>query len=238
MMMGNENGAVAPRSLIRLQSWLSPAFPSGSYSYSHGLEAAVESTQIHDRLSLVDWLDADLRYGTARNDAIFFVEAWHCAVDNRHARLVEIAELSAAFRGTSEFALEASQQGTSCLATLREVWPDRAIDSFWERLRLRRIQPVIPVVVAVRLAAEGVPVEVALRAFLHGFVGSLVTAGVRLIPLGQTDGQRAIAELEDAVLDASDHAMTASIDDLGSAAVMVDLASMSHETQYTRLFRS
>ena len=237
-MNSGENGAVTPRSLIRLQSWLSPAFPSGSYSYSHGLEAAVESTQIHDRQSLVDWLDADLRYGTARNDAIFFVKAWHCAVDNRHARLVEIAELSAAFRGTSEFALEASQQGTSCLATLREVWPDRAIESFWERLRLRRIQPVLPVVVAVRLAAEGVPVEVALRAFLHGFVSNLVTAGVRLVPLGQTDGQRAIAELEDAVLDASDHAMTASIDDLGSAAVMVDLASMSHETQYTRLFRS
>jgi urease accessory protein len=238
MMMGNENGAVAPRSLIRLQSWLSPAFPSGSYSYSHGLEAAVESTQIHDRQGLVDWLEADLRYGTARNDAIFFVEAWRCAVDMCHVRLVEIAELSAAFRGTSEFALEASQQGTSSLATLREVWPDQAIDSLSERLRLRRIQPVLPVVVAVRSAAEGVPVEVALRAFLHGFVSNLVTAGVRLIPLGQTDGQRAIAELEDAVLDASEHALTATIDDLGSAAVMVDLASMSHETQYTRLFRS
>jgi urease accessory protein len=237
-MNSGKNGAVAPRSLIRLQSWLSPAFPSGSYSYSHGLEAAVESTQIHDRLSLVDWLDADLRYGTARNDAIFFVEAWHCAVDNYHARLVEIAELSAAFRGTSEFALEASQQGTSSLATLREVWPDRAIDSLSERLRARRIQPVLPVVVAVRSAAEGIPVQVALRAFMHGFVSNLVTAGLRLIPLGQTDGQRAIAELEDAVLDASEHAMRASIDDLGSAAVMVDLASMSHETQYTRLFRS
>jgi urease accessory protein len=229
---------VEPRSLLRLQSWLSPAFPSGSYSYSHGLEAAVESTRIHDRQSLVDWLDADLRYGTARNDAIVFVEAWHCAVDHRHARLVEIAELAAVFRGTSEFALEASQQGTSCLATLREVWPDPAIDSLSRMLRQGGIQPVLPVVVAVRSGAEGVPVEVALRAFLHGFVSNLVSAGVRLIPLGQTDGQRAVAALEDAVLDVSEHAMTASIDDLGSAAVMVDLASMSHETQYTRLFRS
>jgi urease accessory protein len=79
---------------------------------------------------------------------------------------------------------------------------------------------------------------VALRAFLHGVISNLVTAGIRLIPLGQTDGQRAIAELEDAVLDASGHAMTASMDELGSASVMVDLASMSHETQYTRLFRS
>jgi urease accessory protein len=237
-MKRNESGVVSPRSLLRLQSWLSAAFPTGAYSYSHGLEAAIESSQIRTRHTLVDWVDADLRYGSARNDAIFFAEAWRCTADGHHTRLLEIAELSAAFRGTSEFALEASQQGTSCLATLRAVWPDPEIDWLSAALRLRRIQPTLPVVVAVRLAAEGVPLEVALRAFLNGFMSNLVTAGVRLIPLGQTDGQRAIAELEDAVLDASGHAMTASIDELGSASVMVDLASMSHETQYTRLFRS
>jgi urease accessory protein len=237
-MKSCEDGHVTPRSLIRLQSWVSPTFPTGAYSYSHGLESTVESNQIHDRGSLVDWLDAVLRYGSARNEAIFFVEAWRCAAGGHRARLVEIAELAAAFRGTSEFALEASQQGSSCLATLREVWPDPVIDWLSEVLRLRRIHPVLPVVLAVRSATEGVPAGVALRAFLHGLVGNLVTAGVRLIPLGQTDGQRAIAELEDAVLATSERAMTASIDDLGSAALMVDLASMSHETQYTRLFRS
>ena len=124
-MMSAEPGYVAPRSLLRLQSWLSPAFPTGSYSYSHGLESAVEAKQVHDRESLVDWLDADLHYGSPRNDAIFFVEAWRCASRGDHAQLLEIAELSAAFRGTSEFALEASQQGSSCLATFRDVWPDR-----------------------------------------------------------------------------------------------------------------
>ena len=237
-MSRDENGVVAPRSLLRLQSWLSPTFPMGAYSYSHGLESAVESNQIRDRHTLVDWLDADLRFGSARNDAIFFVEAWRCAAGGHYVRLTEISALSAAFRGTSEFALEASQEGASSLTTLRDVWPDPEIDRLSEALRLQHIQPIVPVVVAVRSAAEGVPVAVALRAFLHGFVGNLITAGVRLIPLGQTDGQRAIAELEDAVLDASAHAMTASIDDLGSAAVMVELASASHETQYTRLFRS
>src|SRR5262245_17591691 len=85
-----ELGYVAPRSLLRLQSWLSPAFPTGSYSYSHGLEAAVESKQVHDRGSLVDWLDADLRYGSPRNDAIFFVEAWRCATGGDHARLLQV----------------------------------------------------------------------------------------------------------------------------------------------------
>ena len=233
-----EIGYVAPRSLIRLQNWLSPAFPTGSYSYSHGLEWAIESNQIHDRTSLVDWLDADLRYGSGRNDAIFFVEAWRCAADGHHTRLLETAELAAAFRGTSEFALEASQQGASCLATLREVWRDPAIDALSEGLRQRSIQPVLPIVIAARSAMEGVPVGIALRAFLYALISNFVTAGVRLIPLGQTEGQRAVAELEDAVLDVSERAMTASIDDLGSAAFMVDLASALHETQYTRLFRS
>src|SRR5262249_58339667 len=93
--------------------------------------------------------------------------------------------------------------------------------------------PVLPIVVAVQSAAEGIPVAMALRAFLSALTSSYVTAGVRLIPLGQTDGQRALAELEPAVLDASERALTGSLDDLGSAAVMVDIASMFHQTQST-----
>src|SRR5262245_36974979 len=174
-----EHGPVAPRSLIRLQNWLSPAFPIGAYSYSHGLEWAIESNQIRHRASLVDWLDADLRFGSARNDAIFFVEAWRCAADGRHTRLLETAELAAAFRATSEFALEASQQGACGLATLREVWRDPAIDALSEGLRQRSIPPVLPIVIAARSATEGVPVGTALRAFVSALVGNLVTAGVR-----------------------------------------------------------
>src|SRR5262245_19561 len=217
-MESGEHRDVAPRSLIRLQHWLSPAFPTGSYSYSHGLEWAIESKQVHDRSSLVDWLDADLRHGSGRNDAIFFVEAWRCAAGGRRTRLLETAELAAAFRATSELAREASQQGASCLATLREVWPDPAIDALSEGLWQRSIQPVLPIVIAVRSATEGVPLGTALRAFLSALVGNFVTAGVRLIPLGQTDGQRALAELEPAVLEAGKRAVTAGIDDLGSAA--------------------
>jgi urease accessory protein len=237
-MTSSEHACVTPRSLIRLQQWLSPAFPTGSYSYSHGLEWAIESHQIHHRASLVDWLDADLRFGSARNDAIFFVDAWRSAAGGHHTRLLETAALAAACRATPEFALEASQQGASCLATLGDVWRDPAIDALSDGLRQRSIQPVLPIVIAVRSAAEGVPVGTALRAFLSAMVGNFVTAGVRLIPLGQTDGQRAVAELEDAVLEVSESALTDCIDDLGSAALMVDLASMLHETQYTRLFRS
>jgi len=233
-----EDGYVAPRSLIRLQHWLSPAFPTGSYAYSHGLESAVESRHVRDRATLVDWLDADLRFGSARNDAMFFVEAWRCAAGGYHDRLLDTAELAAACRATSEFALEASQQGASCLATLHDVWRDPAIEALAHGLQQRRILPVVPMVIGVRSAAEGVPLGTALRAFLCAVIANLVTAGVRLIPLGQTDGQRALADLEDAVLETSERAQVAGLDDLGSAALMVDLGSMWHETQYTRLFRS
>jgi urease accessory protein len=100
------------------------------------------------------------------------------------------------------------------------------------------INAVLAVVLGVRLARQGIPASLTLPAFLQSYISNSVTAGVRLIPLGQTDGQLAIAELEEAVLAASAQAKSATIDDLGSAAFMVDLASMAHETQYTRLFRS
>src|SRR5215468_1148136 len=113
---------IAPTALLRQQSWLSPAFPTGAYSYSHGLEWAVEAGHVHDRESLVDWLEADLLHGSGRNEAIFFHEAWRHGIDDDRPRLLEVAELAAAFRGTSELALESSQQAAACLATLRKVW--------------------------------------------------------------------------------------------------------------------
>src|SRR5260370_25251774 len=102
----------------------------------------------------------------------------------------------------------------------------------------RHIQPAVAVVLGVRSAREGIPVSLALPVLLHSYLANLVTAGVRLIPLGQTDGQLAIAELEEAVLAASAQAKKATIDDLGSVAFMLVLAAMAHVPPYTRLFRS
>jgi urease accessory protein len=238
IIMSDEQCHLLPLALLRLQSWLSPAFPTGSYSYSHGLEWAVEAGHVNDRESLVDWLEADLCYGSGRNEAIFFSEAWRCTRDNDSTRLFEIAELAAAFRGTSEFALESSQQASSCHSMLRRVWPDRLLDTLSQWLSERHVPPALSAVLGVRSATEGIPLSLALPAYLQSYLANLVTAGVRLIPLGQTDGQLAIAALEEAVLATSAQARNATIDDLGSAAFMVDLASMAHETQYTRLFRS
>jgi urease accessory protein len=237
-IMSDEQRWFASFAMLRLQSWSSPLLPTGAYSYSHGLEWAVEAGYIHDRATLVDWLEADLCYGSGRNEAIFFSEAWRCTSNDDRAKLCTIAELAGALRGTAEFALESSQQASACLATLRRVWPDEILEWLAEMLRERDVRPAMAVVLGVRFARECVPVGVALPAFLQSYSGNLVNAGVRLIPLGQTDGQLAIAGLEEAVLFASNEGLQSTVDQLGSAAFMVDLASMAHETQYTRLFRS
>jgi urease accessory protein len=238
IIMTDEHYRLTLLALLRQQTWLSPAFPTGAYGYSHGLEWAVEAGYIHDRATLVDWLEADLRYGSGRNEAIFFHEAWASASEGDRPRLLHVAELAMVFRSTSEFALESVQQSIACLATLRRVWRDRLLDWFSEALRKLDLQPALAVVLGIRAATQCVPVGLALPAFLQSFIANLVNAGVRLLPLGQTDGQLAIAQLEQAVLAASAEASQATLDDLGSAAFMVDLSSMAHETQYTRLFRS
>src|ERR1700747_2189251 len=158
------------------------------------------------------------------------MEAWRCAKEDDCEKLIEVAELAAAFRGTSEFALESSQQATACLATLARVWPDRVVENLSKLLSERSVPPALAVVLGARAAGQRVPYALALPAFLQSYVANLVTAAVRLIPLGQTAGQLAIAELEQAVQRASAEAEKSTIRDLGSAAFMVDLASMAHET--------
>jgi len=236
--MRNGLYSVQPLPFLRLQACLSPAFPTGSYSYSHGLEWAVEAGSVHDRASLVDWLAADHRYGSGRNDAIFFREAWSSAMRGDRVMLFEVAEFAAAFRGTSEFALESAQQASACRLTLSRVWPDPLLDEIAQTLADHCIPLTLAVVLGIRCAKDRIPIVLALPAFLQSYVANLVTAGVRLIPLGQTDGQAAIAALEETILATSADVATATIEDIGSAAFMVDLASMAHETQYTRLFRS
>ena len=238
MNNSDEKQSLLSAALLRQQSWLSPAFPSGAYSYSHSIEWAVEAGYIHNRHSLVDWLEADLSYGSGRNEAIFFSQAWNFALENDRSQLCALAELAAAFRSTSEFALESSQQASASLATLQQVWPDQVLSWLANALHEHHILLTLSVVLGIQSARQGVPLKLAMPAFLQSYLANLVAAALRLVPLGQTDGQFAIAELEEPVLVASSQAMRTTINDLGSATFIVDLSSMAHETQYTRLFRS
>lgn len=220
--------------LYRLMTWLSPSFPVGAYTYSHGLEWAVESGAVHDRATLEDWVRGVLAHGAGRSDADLFRDAW-AAEGGDLDRVIEVAD---AFRGTAELALESAAQGRAFLTAVLASWPHPRLDDLAQRCAALDRPPAYPVAVAVAAAAHGVPLAPALTAFLHAFTANLVSAAVRLVPLGQTDGQRVQAALAPAVAEAARAALARPPEDFGAAAPRVDLFSMFHETQYTRLFRS
>ena len=222
-------------SLYRLLAWLSPSYPVGAYSYSHGLEFAVETGLVGDRAALVSWISAIVGHGSAQVDAVLLAHAYRAVEARDSGAFDEVAGLAAALRATAETALETTAQGRAFLDTTRAAWPHDALD--WAAARPA---PVVayPVAVAAACAAWAVPLPDAAAGFLHAVAANLVSAGVRLVPLGQTDGQIAIAELAQPIIEAAETALATPLDDAGSATPVVEWASMQHETQYTRLFRS
>ncbi|MDE2376175.1 urease accessory protein UreF [Bradyrhizobium sp.] len=221
--------------LYRLMTWLSPAFPVGGFSYSSGIEWAVEAGDVVDTATLSDWLDVVLADGSGFCDAIFLVHAWRAAEAGEEARLREIAELAAAFVPSRERQLETTSQGRAFIDIARAAWDAEGLDAMVAACAAPLVYPVAVGVVA---AAHGVPLAPTLHAFLHALVSNWISAASRLVPLGQTDSQRVLASLEPAVAATADRALQATLDDLGSATFRADLASLRHETQYTRLFRS
>ena len=223
----------ASLSLARLMTWLSPAFPVGGFSYSHGLEWVVESGRIADAVTLGDWIEDVLIYGAGRSDAIFLAHAWRAVRAANAADLFELAALAAAFASSAERRLETLAQGAAFLAAVEAVWPHRALAD------LKGLTEVAyPVAVGACTAAHGLPLEASVQAFTQAFAASLVSAGVRLIPLGQTDGLRVLARLEGLLVQGVRCALATPLAEVGGAAVLIDIASMRHEIQYTRLFRS
>jgi urease accessory protein len=229
------NEAMSMSALYRLMAWMSPAYPTGAYSYSHGIETAVEVGLVHDRATLVDWCGHILRHGAGWVDAVFLAKAYLAAADDDWAAVNEIADLAAAMRGAREMGLESIQQGAAFLTASRSAWPNPKLEAL---ARLRDGNAVaMPIAVGVAAAGE-IPQALIVSAYLQSFAANLVSAAVRLTPLGQTDGQKAIADLALVVASVAAEALSAELDDLGTAAPMVDWTGMLHETQHTRLFRS
>lgn len=219
----------------RLMTWLSPAYPVGAFSYSSGIEWAVEAGDIACATTLRHWLEAILSDGAGINDGIFFAQAYRAVTGGNDVALVEIAELAAAFVPTRERHLETVSLGRAFIDVTRAAWPCPAL----EKLQDLWHGPVAyPVAVGVACAGHDIPLAPAAHAFLTALTANWVSAGLRLIPLGHTESQNLLRTLEPAVTRAVRRALDASLDDLGSATLRADLASARHESQYTRLFRS
>ena len=232
---GSGMNADEAAALYRLMTWLSPSFPVGAFSYSSGIEWAVEAGDITNAASLRDWLAAMLTDGSGFCDAVFLAQAHRAATARVDSELREIAELAAAFVPSRERQLETTTQGRAFIEIARSAWACAGLDGM---VAACDGAIVYPIAVGIVSAAHAVPLAPAMHAFLHAVVSNWISAGARLVPLGQTDSQRILASLETDVAATAKRALEASLDDLGSATFRADLASLRHETQYTRLFRS
>ncbi len=223
--------------LSRLMIWLSPAYPVGGFSYSHGLERTVEAGKVRDAATLGNWIEEVLHHGAGRSDAILLAETWRAVSAGDERLLAETVELAAALAPSAERRLETLAQGAAFLEATRAVWPSPTLDRLAAEIQNSR-EIAYPVAVGACAAAHRLPLQPTARAFVQAFAASLVSAGVRLVPLGQTDGLRVLARLEPLIPPLVARALGCGLHDVGGAAVMADISSMQHETQYTRLFRS
>ena len=226
---------MTPEALYRLATWLSPAYPVGAFSYSSGIEWAVEAGDIIDAQTLRHWLEAMLADGPGMNDGIFFSQSHRATTNTDEVALREIAELAAAFAPTRERHLETTNLGRAFMDVTNAAWPCPALTKFRE---LWSGPVAYPVAVGVACAGHDIPLTSATHAFVAALTTNWISAGVRLIPLGHTESQRLLHALEPAVAKTAQRALAATLDDLGSATFRADIASAMHEAQYTRLFRT
>jgi urease accessory protein len=206
--------------LITLAQWLSPSFPVGAFSYSHGLEMAVSDGTVHDAASLQAWLEGIIRHGAGRNDAILLAAGY------QGEGLESLDAQARALAPSAERLIETTQQGAAFVRVVNDVWGHDLPDL------------TLPVAFGAACAAQGLPLEDAAQMFLHAFVSALVSAAIRAVPLGQTDGQRVISALAPLCQQTVETALTQTPDDIGSACFLADIASMQHETLYSRMFQT
>lgn len=207
---------------VTLAQWFSPSFPVGAFAYSHGLEWAIQTRAVCSATTLQAWLTDVLEYGAGWSDLVLLTAAYRA-----HACDLDYIDATArAFCASSERLMETDLQGAAFVKTTQSVWGYEL--------------PALTYPVAVGRAAQlaGFPLSLVLPMFLHGVVSNLVSAAVRLVPLGQTDGQQTLTALAPLVHTLSDRAQGSSLDDLTSCAFLSDIAAMQHETQSTRIFRS
>jgi urease accessory protein len=214
---------LGPSALLRLMAWLSPTFPVGSFTYSHGQERAVHDGLVDGRDGLEGWIEALLHHGSAWNDAVLFAESWRRGASGEDVGAA--AEMAEAMAGSRERHMESTLQGEAFM-TAAGAWGERT--------------SALPYCVAVGSTAgrQGVPLQAALGAWLQAFASNQLQAAIRLSVIGQTDAVGLLAALEPAIIETAARAGRSTLDDLGSCTVTAEIAAMKHETQYSRLFRS
>ncbi|WP_420412972.1 urease accessory protein UreF [Roseibium sp.] len=238
--------SMSQSALYRLLTFLSPAFPIGAFTYSHGLEQVIDAGGVTSSAELQAWVEDVLKFGAGRSDAILMSETYRAAQAGDGAKVRELAELGLALQPSKERHLETSAQGTAFMETVLASWlpvTESPAAGVFAELTDPETGTALkdwpyPVALGLVSAAHDLPEAAALSAFLHAFSANLISVAVRAVPLGQNDGQRVLAALEPVIFQVTEEALEAGLDDLGTSTFLADIASMAHETQYSRLFRS
>jgi len=210
-------------SLTLLQQWLSPAYPVGAFAYSHGFEAAVASGAIEGANDLRVWLQDLLTQGAGNSDPILLVAAYH---SEEAETLLDIDQLARVFAPSKERLAETAQQGTAFCQTTAAISGHDMPDLTY------------PVGIGYAAQLHKLPLDMTTHMFVHSFISNLVAAAQRLMPVGQVEGQRILAEMAPMIEQSAQDALTSEITDLSGSCFLADIASMQHETQYSRMFRS
>ena len=216
-------------SLLYLLQLVSSSLPVGAYSYSEGIETLVSQGKIKDQFSLQDWLIGELRWGSIRLEAAMVVRAY------AGNKLDYWNDWLSAIRETQELKNQSQQMGYSLLRLLASLEPD-----LYKRLTIQLLNSEVnfAIVFGALLAYWKIPIQDGLLGFLHSWANNLVSAGLKLIPLGQTEGQKILLSLQPVILENGQTILNLADDDLYSCGVGLSLASMAHAELYTRLFRS
>lgn len=222
--------ALDARTLALVMAWFSPACPIGAFSYSHGVERLNEDGVVADRPGAEAAIRLALTDGSGRSDAILLAHAYRAVAGDDEAAFHEVRTLALALVPSMERREETVYQGNAFATIVDAAWPGAGA--------LSGDDVPLPVAVGAAGALHGVPLVPLAQAFLGAFAANLVSAAVRLVPLGQTDGQRLTATLAPVAAAVAVEAVALPLDAVGGAAIGLDLASMRHECQEVRLFRS
>ena len=233
-MAATGTGMADPAGFLPLLCWLSPGFPIGAFAYSHALEWAGEAGDVRDEPTLAAWLDDILHDGFGRNDAILACAAYRAAEAGDFASLSDMNDLALALAGSAEFRLETAQQGRSFLDAVASAWPAAPI----ARAAAELDEAALPVSLGIAAAAHRLDLETTVAAYLVALAQNLVSAAIRLAPIGQSAGQRVLARSVPRLAGLAAACVGCDLDAIGSGTFRADLGSLRHETQYTRLFRS
>ena len=200
--------------------WMSPAFPIGAFAYSHGLEWAIDKDHVSNGEKLQKWITDLLEYGSLRTDAIFI------SLILRGHDVRKMNELSMALCPAGERLLETKLQGSAFAKVIEDVWQQDIGELS------------LPIAVALAAKNQSIEQDLILPAYLHAFCSNLISAAIRLIPIGQTEGQRIMLELYTIISDLVQTASESEIDDLNSACFFSDVSAMEHEYLQPRIFKT